>query len=408
MPVTRLEGRAPRWLVSGRVLVRTDDAATLIDGSDDLVVVGDAVRALEAGDLVRATCAVDGAADVHARAPRFRALSVERLFRPTRPVFTAGSETGRVLRGLRDTLDARARAFDRVRGFFRNEGFVEVETPSVAACPGLDPHLAACDVSDPDGAVVGHLITSPEYHMKRLLVGGVARCFQLARCWRAGELGARHQPEFTMLEWYRAWQGLDAVLDDTECVVRAVASAVGAPSWITANDLPVSLARPFERMTVREAFARFAPDLGDPIALAERDEVAYYEAISLRIEPELGATRPTFLTRFPARHASLAKVCPDDPSVCERAELYIAGVELSNGFHELTDPVEQRRRFEADQRTRAERGLAVYPIDEAFLAALDEGMPPSAGNALGLDRLVMIALGRRELGEVMAFPRATR
>ncbi len=374
----------------GRALV--DDGFARVEVRD----VADG--ALAPGDLARVT--VDDA---------LRALRVEVVFRPRRPVFTAGSETARVLQGgLAERLRTRMRALDAARAWLRAEGFVEVDTPAVAPCPGLDLHLDAYDVRDRRGALFGRLITSPEYHMKRLLVGGVARCFQFARCWRAGELGARHQPEFTMLEWYRAWQGLDDVMADTESVVRAAASVTASPHAIALGELRVPLDEDFERLTVREAFARHAPHVADPVALAARDEERYYELLATEVEPHLGRERPAFLTRFPACHASLARVCDDDPTVCERAELYVAGVELCNAFLELTDPTEQRARFEADQRARAARGLPVYPIDEDFLAALEEGMPPSAGNALGVDRLMALVMGRAEIASVMAFPRAVR
>jgi lysyl-tRNA synthetase class 2 len=248
------------------------------------------------------------------------------------------------------------------------------------------------------------LITSPEYHLKRVLAAGHPRVFQLARCFRAGERGARHQPEFTMLEWYRAWSDLDAVLADTEALVRAVCAAAGGGCVARRDGRAVPLDAPFARLTVREAFARFCPEVRDPIALARDDEEAYYELLASRIEPALGWDGGVFLTRYPACHASLARVCDDDPSVAHRAELYVCGVELCNAFDELTDPVEQRRRFEDDRRERARRGLPVYPLDEALLDALAVGVPPSAGNALGFDRLLMLALGVAHLDEVVAFP----
>lgn len=310
--------------------------------------------------------------------------------------------------GLTDRLRQRMRALDALRAWLRAEDFLEVETPAVAPCPGLDVHLDAFDVSDRHGRLEGRLITSPEFHMKRLLAGGVARCAQLARCWRAGELGARHQPEFTMLEWYRAGAGLDAMLADTEAIVRTAASVSGSPDAIALEGRRVPLGGPFARVTMRECFARHCPELGDAVALAARDEEAYYEAVSLRVEPRLGWDRPVFVTGFPACHASLARVDPSDPTVCLRAELYVAGVELCNAFDELTDPAEQRARFEADQRERARRGLPVYPVDEDFLAALDEGLPPCAGNALGVDRLLALTMGTREIARVMAFPRTPR
>ncbi len=385
-------------ILSGRLVA--------LDGSRLLVAVDGTVRSLtlagdtdaSAGDLVRVTVTDD-----------HRALSVACVARPRTSPFAAGRESARLLQGgLAARLHTRMRALDAMRAHLRSEGFLEVDTPAVAPCPGLDLHLDALDVTDRHGALAGRLITSPEYHMKRLLTGGVARCFQFAKCWRAGELGLRHQPEFTMLEWYRAWEGLDAIMADTEALVRAAASVTESPHAITVDGVRVPLDAGFERLTVREAFARWAPAVRDPIALAATDEEAYYTTLSTEIEPRLGCERPTFLTRFPACHASLARVCDDDTTVCERTELYVAGTELCNAFLELTDPDEQRARFEADQRARAARDLPVYPIDEDFMAALDERMPPSAGNALGVDRLLGLVMGTREIADVMAFPRAPR
>lgn len=332
-------------------------------------------------------------------------LRVERIARPARDPFAPGAETRRLsLDGAARRLRDRMRITDAVRAWLRAEDFLEVETPAVVPNPGSDLHLASYAVHGP-AAPAGWLITSPEYAMKRLLAGGVARCAQFARCWRADERGDRHQPEFTMLEWYRAWEGLDAVLADTEAIVRAAVGAVGDPEAIVRDGHRVSLARPFRRLTVREAFARYAPHVGDPIDLAERDEATYYAVFSTEVEPRLGRRRATFLTGFPAVQASLARVDPADPRVCLRAELYVAGLELCNAFDELTDPAEQRRRFLDDTQRRHDAGLPAYPLDEAFLAALEEGIGPCAGNALGFDRLVMLATQSPRLDDVMAFPR---
>jgi lysyl-tRNA synthetase class 2 len=372
-------------VVRGRVLAveSPDRLSVLTSGAEPVRSVSVGAHDAKPGDLVE----IDGDGRVRV------------VFRPRVEAFGAESEPTRFAlhRGI-ERLRQRAQIVRSVRAFFLEQrGFeLEVETPSIVTCPGLDVHLHGFEVRRPDGEHEGYLITSPECAMKRLLVGGVSRCFQFARCFRAGERGSRHEPEFTMLEWYRAWGDLDALRDDTFGVLCAAAEAVGA-NLVRVGDH-------YERITVREAFRAFAPDAGDPIELAERDEAEYFRVLSERVEPQLGRDRPTFLERFPARHASLAKLCDDDPSVCERVELYVGGVELSNGFVELTDPVEQRARFERDQRERAARGLPVYPIDERFLAALEQGMPPAVGNALGFDRLVMLVTGAGAIDEVMAFP----
>ena len=300
--------------------------------------------------------------------------------------------------GPRDRLERRARVVAEVRGFFDSRGFLEVETPLLVPSPGLDVHLAAFEV--PMGARTRYLSTSPEYQMKRLLAEGHALIFQIAKAFRKDEVGERHNPEFTMLEWYRAPGGVDDVIRDTEQLVARVTGGN-----VVLDGAPHDTRPPFRRMTVLEAFAAFAgatPE--ETLAMAERDEDRFYRLLVDRVEPALEALAgAVFLTEYPATQASLARKKPGDPRVAERFELYVAGLELCNGFGELTDPVEQRARFENDLRVRAERGLPAYPIDTRFLAALEGGLPACAGNALGLDRLVALACGTRRIGDVMAF-----
>ena len=301
--------------------------------------------------------------------------------------------------GVGLALRARAAIVSRIRSHFEAESFLEVETPAMVVCPGLDTHLDAFGVAQTDR----FLITSPEYQMKRLLVGGVPRCFQLARCFRRGEVGHRHNPEFTMLEWYRAFAGADAIMADTEAIVVA---ALASGSRFGRVESRLDLSRPFARISVKEAFAAHAGvNEAEMLRLAHEDDERFFRILIEDVEPALEArAAPVFLHRYPANMASLARLSPDDPRYAERFELYAAGLELSNGFGELTDPTEQRARFERDQRDRAALGKPVYPIDERFLGALAGGMPPCAGNALGLDRLVALALGRTEIGDVIAFP----
>lgn len=326
------------------------------------------------------------------------------------------NETERFIhRGVGQALVARSVAVAAIRRFFGRERFLEVDTPLMVPSPGLDLHLDAFEVggdTQPSGAPSPprFLITSPEYQMKRLLAGGVPRCFQLARCFRRGELGHHHNPEFLMLEWYRAFAGVDQVMDDTERLVRLLAEEViGAESIEVGGPeggVRVDLAAPFERLTVSEAFARHAGVRGDEaIDLATSDESRFFKLLVDLVEPALArAPRPVFLTDYPAPFASLARHKPSDPRVCERFELYLGGVEICNGFGELTDPVEQRARLEHDQKKRAETGKPVYPIDERFLAALEEGIPPSAGNALGVDRLIALLIGADRIATVQPFP----
>lgn len=297
-------------------------------------------------------------------------------------------------------LIERARVLRTVRGFFDARDFLEVETPIVVPSPGLDVYLDAPVVTTRAGE--RYLGTSPEYQMKRLLAGGLERIYQVTKCFRNDEIGERHQPEFSMLEWYRGFASVEAVMRDTEELVCAVACALhGKPELATAWG-PVDVAPPWPRITVREAFARFARvDVAEVVA----DEARFYELLVEQVEPALGELGGAlFLCDYPASMASLARKKPGDTAVAERFEAYVAGIELCNGFGELTDPREQRARLEADQATRRERGLPVYPIDERFLRALEEGIPPSGGNALGLDRLVMLALGAAHIEDVIALP----
>jgi lysyl-tRNA synthetase class 2 len=285
------------------------------------------------------------------------------------------------------------------RRFFDARGFVEVQTPVVVPSPGLDVHLDAFEVTGGDRGAPRWLSTSPEYQMKRLLAAGWSRIYQVAPCFRRGELGARHNPEFTMLEWYRAGAHVAEVMGDTEQLVAAVTGGA-----VRLGERTIDVRPPFERVSVCDAFARFAGwSREQTLDAAAGDEGRYFRALVDEVEPGLsGLDRAVFLVDYPASQASLARVRPDDPAVAERFELYVAGVELCNGFGELVDPVEQRARLVRDQAARRARGLPVYPIDERFLAALSR-VPPSAGNALGLDRLAALTCGTTEIADVVAF-----
>jgi lysyl-tRNA synthetase class 2 len=295
-------------------------------------------------------------------------------------------------------LSERARVLSTVRSFFDARGFLEVETPVMVDSPGLDMALDAFAVAGTD-AKPRWLITSPEYHMKRLLAEGWPRIYQIVRCFRHGEIGAMHNPEFTMLEWYRKSATMLDVARDTEQLVAAVTGG-----YVRLGDRIIDVRPPVERVTVCEAFARFAGFSRDEtLFAAANDPDRYFRAMVDRVEPALARfEHAVFLVDYPASQASLARKKPDDPEVAERFELYVAGVELCNGFGELVDPVEQRTRFEHDQAQRRARGMPVYPIDERLLEAL-AFLPPSGGNALGLDRLAALACGATEIADVIAF-----
>lgn len=289
-----------------------------------------------------------------------------------------------------EVLRLRAKALDAIRQFFRELDFIEVETPAIVPSPGLDVHLSALEVRAPSGRSIGWLATSPEYQMKRLLCAGAERIFQLCKSFRSDEHGSHHEREFTMLEWYRTNAGSEEVMRDTEALVLEVAYALG-----TSNG--AILERPWHRMTVAEAFERHASFVPDA-----SNEDLYFRTWAEHVQPNLGYERPVFVTHWPASMASLATLNPDGSA--DRFEAFYRGVELCNGFGELTDPLEQRRRFEQDRATRRRSGLPVYPVDERFLDALEEGMPQSGGNALGVDRLLMLLTGAESIQAVMAFP----
>ena len=302
---------------------------------------------------------------------------------------------------LRPALRSRARIVQGIRDFFTKRGFLEVETPARAPNPGLELHLRPFPAgSAPDGSP-RWLVTSPELHLKRLLAAGYERVFELARCFRDDEEGALHAAEFLMLEWYRTHAGLDALASDLESLLPAAAKAAGLEpeSCVTGCDITAS----FERTTVAALFKSQARVDTFKLTPEQRDRVF------VDIEPRLGRKRPLLVTEYPADAAALARLVPstDDPrrQVAARMELYVAGMELANGFDELTDPVEQRARHERERAARLAAGQPAPPLDDDFLAALESGVPPSAGMALGVDRLVMLLLGKRDISEVRAFVR---
>jgi len=380
--------------VRGRVLaVDLERGTAIVRCSDRDVRVPDAPGAWRPGDLVDGDATVRGFTGGAYPAP--------------------GSEVMRVPRERIANLEIRARALATVRAFFAARGFLEVETPLLVPSPGLEIHLDAI------AAGGGYLITSPEYQMKRLLAAGLERIVQVCKCFRANEDGPHHASEFTMIEWYRAFAGIDAIAEDVEQLVLAVC---GPSARIGGRAIDV--APPWRRIAVRDALRDFAgvTVAGDEPAAALVAEIrragiavadgtawddAFFAAWLARVDPALAALdRAVIVDDWPAPLAALARRKPGDPATALRFEAYVGGLELANAFDELTDAAEQRARFTAEQHLRAERGRPVYPIDEKLLAALAEGLPPSAGIALGFDRLVMLATGVATIHEVLAFASA--
>lgn len=301
-------------------------------------------------------------------------------------------------------LARRAELLARAREFFAARGVLEVDTPLLVGAAVTDVHIHSARVELEAGSRPLYLATSPEYAMKRLLAAGLGDIYQIAHVVRAGERSRLHNPEFTLIEWYRIGFTLDDLMSEVDALARAL---LGAPA----------AARRTERITYREAFMR---GLGvDPLAadVAELERAASRRGFTARerdvlldflmgavIGPTLGRGGLTFIHRYPASQAALAELDPQDPRVALRFELYCDGIELANGFRELASSAEQRERFEHDGRERARAGLPVPAIDERLLAALAAGLPPCSGVALGFDRLLMIGEGARHIDEVLAFP----
>ena len=293
---------------------------------------------------------------------------------------------------IRSNLLRRARVIDSVRTFFRAAGFLEIETPVRIPAPAPEAHIDAQESGD------WFLQPSPELCMKRLLASGFEKIFQICRCFRKGERGGRHLPEMTLLEWYTAGADYLTLMVQCEELIGFVADRMEIGCRLDYQGRTVDLRPPWERLTVAEAFQR----LGGMTVQQALERDCFDEIMGIEIEPQLGRDRPLFLYDYPASCGALARLKPDDPSVAERFELYIAGMELCNAFSELTDPPEQRARFATENRARNASGKRVYPIAEPFLQALDR-VPPAAGNALGLDRLVMLLTGAASIDEVVAF-----
>ncbi len=325
-----------------------------------------------------------------------------------------------------DTLRKRATILRCIRRFFHDHDFLEVETPYLVSSPGMEPYLEAFQtVFTPEigqKVIPLFLPTSPEFHMKRLLCLGCNRIFQIARAFRNGETGDTHNPEFTILEWYRSHAGYTKIMTDIEHLISITARDLHQTTTISWKGHRIELEPPWERLTVKEAWLRFTgidldaiqtPEafrsagqaMNIPHLLPEDSwEVIYFKIFLHCIEPYLGIHQPVILYEYPSTMAALARLKPSNPTVALRFEVYIGGLELANAFDELTNPLIQRERFMESQRDKTAMGKEPFPVDEKFLTALENGMPPSAGIAMGVDRLVMILLDQHQITNVLAFP----
>ena len=292
----------------------------------------------------------------------------------------------------KSVLVTRARIIRSIRDFFEARGFLEVETPLRIPANAPEEHIDPCVSGEM------YLQTSPEICMKRLLASGYDKIFQISRCWRSGERGNRHVPEFTMLEWYRADSDYLQLMRDCEDLLLHIAMQCNSTSTVCYNAKPIVLDKGYTAITVDDAFTRYGT-----VSMVEsvNNGTFDYEMVT-SIEPALILDTPVILKDYPIEMAALARPNENNPSVAERFELYAGGMELANGFSELNDSAVQRTRFEDANLRRIEAGLVPLPLPEPFLREL-ANMPPSAGIALGIDRLVMLFTDSSKIDDVVAF-----
>ncbi len=363
-------------------------------------------------------------------------------------VLTPNRTPGRTMKWMDHVLDprrlkaiqVRAQVEAGIRHFFGGEGFTEVRTPLLVPSPGMEPHIApfrvgahSAEHSESLESGAGSQVflpTSPEFAMKRLLVGGLERIFQLAPSFRNEPVSPSHQPEFTMLEWYRAYAGYEQIMQDTERLFESIAIALFGQPVVVFQGKSISLKTPWPRLQVRDLFLEFAQvdlaacskaedllrhckRLGLPLSPVANDggwlpswDDLYFLIWLNVIEPKLPDNQAVLVTRYPPSQAALSVIDqdPDGTSWAKRFEVYVGGLELGNAFEELTDPVEQRKRFVEDMRLRKLLygvTLLESPLDEEFLGALEEGMPPAGGIAVGVDRMVMLFANEPELEKTL-------
>jgi lysyl-tRNA synthetase class 2 len=293
---------------------------------------------------------------------------------------------------IRPNLLLRSQIIQAVRRFFIDRDYLEVETPIRIPAPAPEAHIDAVASGE------WFLQTSPELCMKQLLATGLPRIFQICKCFRHRERGRKHLPELTMLEWYRAGGNYISLMEDCEELLIFIAHQLRRRGNLSYRNRQIELARPWLRLPVANAFQKYGSvSMDEALSAGTFDEVMAFE-----IEPQLGAPVPVFLCDYPAPQGALARLKPGDSQLAERFELYVAGLELCNGFSELTDAAEQCRRFEKEQHLRRSLNKANYPMPRQFLKALSD-MPEACGNALGIDRLVMLFADTDNIDDVVAF-----
>ena len=311
-------------------------------------------------------------------------------------------------------LQQRAAMLEQIRTFFSVRQVLEVETPALSAAANTDPQTESFTTRYSGSAVTQnhtmYLHTSPEFPMKRLLAAGSGSIYQICKVFRQGEAGRHHNPEFTMLEWYRTGFDHHCLMDEVEQLV----AALSINQQITAESERLSYQQVFERHTGLDPHQASSGQLvncarhhglGEINGLTVHDRDSWLDLLmSHVIQPQLGQGQLTFVFDYPASQAALARINPGPPPVAERFELFLQGVELANGFHELNDATEQQHRFLQEQQRRTNAGQSIAPMDDNLLAALHHGLPDCAGVALGLDRLLMLTTGATEISQVISFP----
>ncbi len=322
---------------------------------------------------------------------------------------------------LKNIYDTRIAITKSVREFFWSQGFVETDTPIAVRLASQEPYLNPMSVvlHDPTGQpATMHLRTSPEYALKKMLAAGYEKIFEIGKCFRDFEsFGGNHNPEFTMLEWYRSPGTYQEIMDDAEKLFQYVGRQLQQESVIYKNH-QVSILGNWDRLSMRQVWQQFlnvelndylelgklcelARSKGYAVEVADAYEDVFYKIFLNEIEPQLGLAKPVFVYDYPAHLTSLSRLCDHDRRYAERFELYVAGLEIANAFGELTDAKEQQEKLEADKRKRGELGKEMWPVDPEFIGALESGIASAGGIALGIDRMVLLFTGAKDLNETI-------
>jgi len=294
------------------------------------------------------------------------------------------------LQNIKARLRKRAGLISAIRAYFDERDFIETETPIVIKAPAPEEYIEGIPVEN------GFLRTSPELQMKEMLCAGYEKIYQIGACFRKNEFGTRHRPEFTMLEWYETKIDYLQLLEFTAGLLRFAAQKTTESLQMEYQGQTIDLSLSPQIITVRDAYKKYAGIDVDKISTEDE----FDEIMTSQIEPHLGKGKMTFLIDYPANRAALARLKPGSPELAERWELYLAGMEIANAYGELTNPVEQRKRFEVAQAQRAKNNFVPYPFPEEFFQALESGMPECSGCALGVDRLAMIFTDTADIADV--------